>query len=273
MSSNYANSIVKRLLRAKTGYAGTLDPLATGVLPIAVGSATRLIPYLIQSSKTYLATLQWGEKRDTDDSTGVVTHTSPKTPTQEEVARALPLFLGDIMQHPPQFSALKIKGKRACDRVRRGEDVTLEPRTVHVDALTLVSHHESARLTTLRITCGKGTYIRSLARDLGCALKTFSHITALRRERVGLFSEINAIPLEKFRAMGHSAENCVVPPESALDDILVTLSVQNSLQKGQILENYTEQSACLARLVCAATGVLLGFAGEKDGQWRCVWKS
>ncbi|MDR2417040.1 MAG: tRNA pseudouridine(55) synthase TruB [Holosporales bacterium] len=273
MSSNHANSIVKHLLGAKTGHAGTLDPLATGVLPIAVGSATRLIPYLVQSAKTYLATLQWGEKRDTDDSTGLVTHTSLKTPTQEEIAHVLPSFLGNIIQYPPQFSALKIRGKRACDRIRRGEDVALAPRTVHINALTLVSHKENVRQTTLRVTCGKGTYIRSLARDLGYALQTFAHIIALRRERVGLFSETHAIPLEKFRAMGHSAESCVVQPESALDDILVTLSVQNCLQKGQILENYAEQGTHLVRLVCASTGSLLGLAGAKDGQWRCVWKS
>ncbi|MDR1910284.1 MAG: tRNA pseudouridine(55) synthase TruB [Holosporales bacterium] len=273
MSSNRANTIVKRSLGTKTGYAGTLDPLATGVLPIAVGSATRLIPYVVQHSKTYLATLQWGEERDTDDSTGVITQTSSKTPTQGELDRVLPSFLGDITQHPPIFSALKIRGKRACDRARRGENVTLSPRIVHIDALNIISHQESSRQTVLRITCGKGTYIRSLARDLGHSLQTFSHIIALRRERVGLFSESCAISLDKFQAMGHSAENCLVSPEKALNECLTSFPIEGRLQRGQILENCVEQGMRLARLICASTGNLLGLAGVKDGQWRCVWRS
>jgi tRNA pseudouridine55 synthase len=272
MSSNRANHFVKRLLGTKAGYAGTLDPLATGILPIAVGSATRLISCLVDASKAYLATIQWGEERDTDDCTGIVTQHSPNVLTQEEVLQAIPAFLGDITQSPPQFSALKIKGKRACDRVRRGEIVVLRPRLVHIEDISLVSHKEIPRQTTLRIVCGKGTYIRSLARDLGRMLRVFGHIVALRRERVGCFSDFCSIPLEKIRAMGHSAKNCVVPPESALDDILATFSVEGPFRKGQVLGSYTEQEMQLVRLVCASTGAFLGLARSDGGQLRCVWK-
>jgi tRNA pseudouridine55 synthase len=266
--------IVRRALsKAKVGYAGTLDPFATGVLPIAIGSATRLIPYLMETSKVYRATVQWGEERDTDDRTGAPTQVSSVTPTRAAILEILPRFTGLIAQVPPVFSAIKIRGKRACDRVRKGESVRLEPRRVLVECIELLTHEQETRQTTFQITCGTGVYIRSLARDFGRMLRSFGHVHALRRVRVGRFLVENAIPLEKMRSMVHSVAGYVLPSEEALREDLAAHPVQAPLQKGEALDVPLEKQGSLIRLIHEESGALLGLASPEGGKWCCVWRS
>ncbi|MEO1711096.1 MAG: tRNA pseudouridine(55) synthase TruB [Pseudomonadota bacterium] len=199
MTSTQAVNVVKRLFDArKAGHAGTLDPLATGVLPIALGEATKTVNYAVESDKGYLFTIRWGAETTTDDSEGDATKTSSARPSEAEVAAALPAFIGEISQVPPQFSAIKIDGQRAYDLARDGETVALQARSVFVDGLTIVET-PNADHTVIEASCGKGTYVRAIARDLGRALGCYGHVTALRRTRVGAFSEAEAVPLGDIR--------------------------------------------------------------------------
>lgn len=221
MTSSQAVGAVKRILRpTKIGHGGTLDPLATGILPLALGEATKLLQYVMDSSKSYRFTLRWGEGRDTDDTEGQVTASSPVRPSQEAILAALPAFLGDIQQTPPIYSAIKVDGKRSYALARAGEAVTLSPRTVHVDSLRLLAMPDPDH-AEFEMDCGKGTYVRAIARDLAEKLGTCAHITALRRTRTGKFDETHAISLDSLRDLVHSAalESLVLPLESALDDI------------------------------------------------------
>lgn len=220
MSSTQALGAVKRILHPqKAGHAGTLDPLATGVLPIALGEATKTIPYAQDREKTYSFTVRWGERRSTDDAEGEVIATSSVRPTAEQIEGILPRFTGEIEQVPPQFSAIKINGERAYDLARAGETVEIKSRIVFIESLDLVeSLPDEARFRTV---CGKGTYMRSLARDMAIALGTEGYISALRREAVGPFDAGNMISLDKLEKMADSAapEDAVLPVQTALDDI------------------------------------------------------
>lgn len=221
MSSSQAVAAVRRLLGAeKAGHGGTLDPLATGVLPIALGEATKTVAWAMAGRKTYRFTLRWGEARDTDDAEGRVTAESAVRPDAAAIEAALPRFTGIISQRPPVFSALKIEGERAYDLAREGEPVELAPRPVAIDALRLLSRPDRDH-AELEAVVGKGTYIRALARDLGEALATHAHITALRRLGVGRFGLERAISLDNLAALGHSAaaSGHLLPIETALDDI------------------------------------------------------
>jgi tRNA pseudouridine55 synthase len=195
MTSTEAVARIKRLYVAqKVGHAGTLDPLATGILPIALGEATKTVPAIQDGRKVYRFAIRWGAETDTDDAEGKVVATSDIRPTRDEVEAALPGFTGDIEQVPPAFSAVRIAGERAYDLARAGETVTLAPRRVTISALRLVEH--GADESRFEMECEKGTYVRALARDLARALSTRGHVADLRRTAVGPFAEAGAVTLE-----------------------------------------------------------------------------
>jgi tRNA pseudouridine55 synthase len=185
MTSTHAVAVLKRLFQAKrAGHAGTLDPLASGGLPIALGEATKTVPFVMDGRKRYRFTVAWGEERDTDDTEGRVTQTSELRPSADAVRALLPQFTGLIEQIPPQYSAIKVQGERAYDLARDGETVELKPRPVEIHELTLVEHGDNGQ-SVFEAECGKGTYVRALARDIGRILGCFGHICALRRTLVG----------------------------------------------------------------------------------------
>ena len=221
MTSTSAGNRVRRLLDAqKLGHAGTLDPMATGVLPLAFGEATKTIGLLAEDEKRYGFTARWGVTTTTDDAEGEVLETSEKRPTREEIEAALPAFRGTILQRPPRYSAIKVAGERAYDLAREGEDFELAPRPVEIDAFELVDCPDADH-ARFEVVCGKGSYMRALARDLGAALGCGGHVSALRRIAVGPFHESQAISLESLEALGHSAaaSGALLPIEAALDDI------------------------------------------------------
>ena len=221
MSSSQAVGAVRRLLdAAKAGHGGTLDPLATGVLPIALGEATKTVAWVMKGWKTYRFTLRWGEARDTDDAEGRVTGSSPARPSPAAIAAALPGFTGRLQQRPPAFSALKLAGERAYRLAREGEAVELAPRPVDVAELRLIGVLDPDH-AEFEAVVGKGTYIRALGRDLATALGTLAHITRLRRLAVGRFRAERAISLDNLAGLGHSAaaSGHLLPVETALDDI------------------------------------------------------
>ncbi len=214
-------SRVKRALNAaKVGHGGTLDPLATGILPIALGEATKTVNFAMDGAKTYRFEVTWGAGTDTDDSDGKVIATSPNRPTKAEIEAALPAFTGDIQQIPPDYSAIKVDGERAYDMARRGEALTLAARTVRVKRFVLESMTDSDH-AQFEVDCGKGTYIRALVRDLAKVLGTLGHISVLRRTRCGPFGQERAISLENLEALGHkaAASEHLLPVATVLDDI------------------------------------------------------
>ena len=243
MTSTHAVSVVKRLFKAKrAGHAGTLDPLASGALPIALGEATKTVPFVMDGRKLYRFTVRWGEERDTDDAEGRVIGCSDNRPSAEAVRSLLPSFTGRIEQVPPRYSAIKIEGERAYDLARDGETVELAARPVDIGRLELVDTPDPDHVV-LEAECGKGTYVRSLARDLGRALGCFGHVSALRRAAVGPFDEETMILLEQLEALCHRAASgeasladALMPVETALDDI-PALAVSGAdaarLQRGQ----------------------------------------
>jgi tRNA pseudouridine55 synthase len=225
MTSTQAVSRVKRLYQAnKAGHAGTLDPLATGVLPIALGEATKTVPYVMDGQKAYRFTVRFGAETDTDDAEGKIVETSDARPTRSEIEAALPAFTGRIMQTPPRYSALKIDGARAYDLARDEEAFELSPRAVQIDRLTLMDMPDADHCV-IEAECGKGTYVRAVARDLGRALGCGGHVAALRRTRVGIFTEDDSQSLEALESLaggedGHQALLGVLKPvETALGDL------------------------------------------------------
>lgn len=220
LTSTQALARVKRALRPqKIGHAGTLDPLATGILPLALGEATKTIPFAQDREKTYIFGIIWGVARDTDDAEGAITETSDIRPTAAQIRAALPQFIGAIIQTPPRFSAIKIDGQRAYDLARAGEDIEMKSRPAWIESLELTSY--SPDRADFTCVCGKGTYMRSLARDLALALGTVGHIVDLRRTAVGPFTLDNAISLDFFTDFDDSAplDNVLLPLETTLDDI------------------------------------------------------
>lgn len=200
MGSTEAVSKIKWLFNAeKAGHAGTLDPLASGMLPIALGEATKTVPYVMDGTKIYSFTVTWGEERSTDDLEGPVTETSDKRPAEADILALLPKYTGIIQQTPPQFSAIKIDGERAYDLARSGETVAIPSREVEIDRLELVEINEAGQ-AVFEVECGKGTYVRSLARDMGRDLECFGHIAELRRLEVAPFNEDDFITLQELEA-------------------------------------------------------------------------
>ncbi|MBO0710459.1 MAG: tRNA pseudouridine(55) synthase TruB [Acetobacteraceae bacterium] len=222
LTSTAVVNTVRRLCDAqKAGHGGTLDPLATGVLPVAFGKATKTVPYVMDGTKHYRFTLRFGEARDTDDADGEVVARSDRRPTDAEIAAVLPSFRGEIMQVPPAFSAVKVAGERAYDMAREGRAPTLEARPARVDRFALVERPD-AETAIFEVASGKGVYMRSLARDLAVACGALGHIAALRRLRVGPFTEGQAIPLDKI-AMARDTPpgfpDLLLPVATALADI------------------------------------------------------
>jgi len=197
-TSTQAVASVKRLFgAAKAGHAGTLDPLATGALPIALGEATKTVSFVQDGRKVYRFTVKWGEETDSDDAEGKVVATSAARPSADAIAAVLPEFTGEIMQRPPAFSALKIDGQRAYDLARSGETVELEDRPVSIHRLVLAETPDADR-GVFEAECGKGTYVRALARDIGRRLGCLGHVVALRRMVVGPFDERTMVPLARL---------------------------------------------------------------------------
>ena len=221
LTSTHAVSRVRRAFNAqKAGHAGTLDPLATGILPIALGEATKTVPFLVDADKVYRFTIAWGRTTATYDREGETTAQSDVRPTVADVEAVLPRFVGEISQVPPAYSAIKVDGERAYDLARAGETVELAARNVTIHSAR-VAEAPDADHVTLEIECGKGTYVRAIARDLADLLGACGHVSALRRTRVGGFTEENAVTLELLEDLGHKARQleALLPVKTALDDI------------------------------------------------------
>ena len=222
MTSTQALTIVKRALNPqKAGHAGTLDPLASGILPIAMGEDTKTVAYVQDSFKVYNFEVTWGEQRTTDDAEGPAIMTSDKRPERAEIEALLPAFIGEVEQIPPQFSAIKIDGNRAYDLARDGVTVEIKSRIVYIETLEIIEH--SPEKTLFRAYCGKGTYVRSIARDLGTRLGCYGYISRLERASVGPFTLENSISLDIFQNSDDkpSPEQVLLPLQTALDDIPV----------------------------------------------------
>jgi tRNA pseudouridine55 synthase len=225
MTSTQAVGAVRRIFNAqKAGHAGTLDPLATGILPIALGEATKTVPYAVDGEKVYRFAVRWGAETTTDDAEGAVVASSDARPTRAAIEAVLAEFTGEIMQTPPAFSAIKVDGARAYDLAREGETVALEPRPVTIDSLRIEAMPDAD--TTVFVTeCGRGTYVRAIARDLGRRLGCRGHVIELRRTRVAGFAEANAVTLDALRAAAEAADPAALmgllePTEAALDGII-----------------------------------------------------
>jgi tRNA pseudouridine55 synthase len=269
---------VKRLFDAqKAGHGGTLDPLATGLLPVAFGAATKTVPYVMDGTKTYRFTLRFGEARDTDDADGQVIATDAARPTDEQIRAALPAFRGDIMQVPPIYSAIKVAGERAYDLAREGQQVELAPRPARVDRFELVERPDPDT-AIFHVESGKGVYMRSLARDLAKACGTVGHIAALRRLRVGPFREEHGIPLDKLLVPGDTpppSPDLLLPVTTALADIpalAVSAAEATRLFQGQALSlvdlmgrvpDAADPNGGLVRAM--AGGRLIGLCRLEDG--------
>ncbi len=274
-------NLVKRAFQAqKAGHGGTLDPLATGVLPVAFGAATKTVPYVMDGTKSYRFTLRFGEARDTDDADGRVVATSDARPTDAAIRAALPAFIGDIMQVPPIFSAVKIAGERAYDLAREGQAVELAPRPARVDRFELAERPD-ADTAVFVVESGKGVYMRSLACDLARAVGTVGHIAALRRMRVGPFREQHAIPLDRIAGSGDippPSPDLLLPVETALADIpalALTQAEAARLSHGQAIPlvelmgrvpREANPDGGLARAM--AGGRLIGLCRLEDGLFK-----
>ncbi len=240
LTSTQALGKTRKLLEGKkAGHGGTLDPLATGILPLAFGEATKLIPYVIDGDKEYEFKVKWGEQTATDDREGKVIATSPKRPNEREIRGVLGRFVGQIQQVPPAFSAIKLDGERAYDIARAGDMPELGPRNVMAYSLELTNCID-ANHALFHVMCGKGFYVRALARDLALALGTYGHVSQLRRTRVGPFGLDRAISLEKLEDLAHkgAALTALLPIGAALDDIPglhLTDSEAQRLRTGQSL--------------------------------------
>ncbi|APH58193.1 tRNA pseudouridine(55) synthase [Granulibacter bethesdensis] len=239
-STDVVNRVKRGFDAQKAGHGGTLDPLATGLLPIAFGAATKTVPYVMDGTKLYHFTLKMGESRDTDDAEGAVTATSTVRPTDDVLRAALEGFRGTIMQIPPAYSAIKVAGERAYDMARDGRPPDLPPRPARVDRFELIERLDDD-LAVFEVQSGKGVYMRSLARDIARACGTVGHIVALRRLRVGPFTEATAISLDKALASGdtpHASPDLLLPVATALADIpalALTEQEATGLSHGQAL--------------------------------------
>ena len=233
LTSTQALGKVRWLLNAaKAGHGGTLDPLATGVLPLAFGEATKTVGYMMDATKRYRFTLKFGTQTTTDDLEGEVMATSDVRPTEAVLRAVLPRFTGTISQLPPRFSALKVDGQRAYGLAREGEEFELQPRAVRIDEINLISY-TNQELAVMEVTCGKGTYIRSLARDIAQALDSVGHVAELRRLQVGRFSEKDSISLDELSAKVQNtpADQLLLPIETALGDIPALAITEQEAQR------------------------------------------
>jgi len=236
-SAQIVGAVRRAIGAAKAGHAGTLDPRATGVLPIALGEATKTVPYVMDGAKTYRFTVRWGEATSTDDTEGEIIATHPDRPTADQIRTAIAGMTGEMEQVPPAYSAIHVGGRRAYSLARAGLSVDLAPRRIVIHRFALVERPDDDH-AIFEVDCGKGTYIRSLARDLAAAVGTFGHVSSLRRTAVGPFRETQAISLETLQSLGHSpaAFGHLLPVETVLDDIPaldLTDTEANRLRCGQ----------------------------------------
>ncbi len=267
MGSTEAVSRIRRLFNAqKAGHAGTLDPLASGILPIALGEATKTVPFMMEARKVYRFTINWGVSTDSVDREGEIIARSDVRPTPEQVGAALPDFVGEIDQVPPRFSALKVDGARAYDLARDGADFELQARrvTIHSAEVTAAPDPDHVELTILT---GKGVYVRSLARDLAQSLGAEGHVSELRRERVGPFSRENAVALDSLEEMVHrgAASEGLLPVATALDDIpeqAVTPEDAFSLRQGRPIVLLPRQVETLKSRLSGGSRTVSAFQGQ-----------
>ena len=267
-TSTHAVSRLKRLYNAKkAGHAGTLDPLASGILPIAFGEATKTVPFVQDGEKAYRFTVQWGAETDSDDADGTVVRTSEARPPVDLIVEMLPRFIGTIMQVPPAYSAIKIAGERAYDIARDGETPVLEPRPVTIHALDLV---ESDRdWAVFEAACGKGTYVRAIARDLGRLLGCFGHVITLRRTRVGPFFEADAVTLADLEADPELAARALLSVEAGLTSlpcVIVDRDGAARLRRGQPLILRGRDAPIGGIAYAACQGVPVAFGAVEQGE-------
>ncbi|WEK51117.1 MAG: tRNA pseudouridine(55) synthase TruB [Candidatus Kaistia colombiensis] len=277
MTSTQAVSVVKRLFGAqKAGHAGTLDPLATGCLPIALGEATKTVPFIMDGRKIYGFTVRWGEETRTDDAEGQPVATSDVRPTRAAIEAILPEFTGEIMQVPPAFSAIKIEGERAYDLAREGEDVVLEARPIQIHRLDLIDMPDE-HTAVFSAECGKGTYVRAIARDMARALGTRGHVVGLRRLLVGPFDEASMVKLDDLRAAQEEggAEGCdahLDPVEFALGELAeVRLSETDAvrLRNGQsVLLRGRDAPANGETVFATVAGTLIAIGEVERGEFH-----
>jgi len=275
MTSTHAVGTVKRLFAAKrAGHAGTLDPLASGLLPIALGEATKTVPFVMEGRKLYRFTVRWGEERDTDDAEGPVTGTSAQRPSPQAIRAVLPRFTGVIEQVPPRFSAVKVEGERAYDLARDGEMVELVPRAVAIHRLELLDTPDPDH-SVFAAECGKGAYVRALARDLGRALNCFGYVASLRRTAVGPFNESAAASLEALQRIDETRQiepSLLLPVEAglaALPTLRVSPSDAARLARGQPVLLRGRDAPRLAGWVSvSAQGALVALAEVEQGELR-----
>ncbi len=284
LTSAQATSKVRRILdAAKAGHGGTLDPMATGVLPIALGEATKTVSYVMNGKKRYRFTVSWGEERTTDDLEGKIITISCNRPTKQNILDVLPEFIGRIEQVPPDYSAIKLDGKRAYNLARAGKEILISKRAVVVDEFSLLGITDKDH-ATFEVVCGKGTYIRSLARDIARRLDTVGHVSQLRRIQCGPFSEIDSISLETLQTLVHSTPPSayLLDVEAALDDIpALTLNETQAdhLRHGRPVRvqdtggRYSLETGSLVEgeVLCAKSdGQAVALARLADGEIRAV---
>jgi tRNA pseudouridine55 synthase len=273
MTSTHAVSVAKRLYSAKrAGHAGTLDPLASGLLPIALGEATKTVPFVMDGRKIYQFTVRWGEERDTDDAEGRVDATSAARPSADDILALLPRFSGTIAQVPPRFSAIKIDGERAYDLARDGEVVELEARPVEIHRLSLIEIPDPDH-AVLSAECGKGTYVRALARDMGRVFGCFGHVSALRRTGVGPFREQDGVSLDRLEAADAATLAGLLQPVAAGVQGLPTFSVSRAdaarLARGQAVLLRGRDAPIVEGSVAIFTqGDLIALAEAAEGELR-----
>ena len=268
MTSTQAVSKMRWIYNAqKAGHAGTLDPLATGILPIALGEATKTVPFMMDADKTYRFSISWGRTTATYDREGETLDTSDVRPSREAIEAALPQFVGEISQVPPAFSAIKVDGERAYDLARAGQDVVLAARPVTIHAARIIDI-PSPDQVDLEIDCGKGVYVRGLVRDLALAVGACGHVSALRRTRVGPFTEDRAITLEMLEDLRHKPGclEALLPVETALDDIpelAVTAEDAFRLKQGRPIVLVPRQVEALASRLKSGTRTVSAHADGK----------
>jgi tRNA pseudouridine55 synthase len=275
MTSTQAVARVKRLMHAnKAGHAGTLDPLASGLLPIALGEATKTVSYIMDGRKVYRFAVRWGIQTSTDDTEGEVIATSDHRPSEADILAIVPEFTGAIMQTPPQFSAIKLQGERAYDLARAGETVALEARPIEVHRLLLIDIEDDG-VAVFDCECGKGTYVRALARDMGLRLGTHGHVVSLRRLLVGPFGENDMVPMEEIEDLAESEDltaprTTLLPVDTALADLPqvdVNRDMAARLRRGQsIILRGRDAPVSEPDVAVFASGELVAIAEAEQGE-------
>ncbi|UTW55102.1 tRNA pseudouridine(55) synthase TruB [Kordiimonas sp. SCSIO 12610] len=271
ISSAKVVAAIKHATKAqKVGHGGTLDPLASGILPIGLGEATKTMPYIVDATKSYEFTVKWGTETDSLDSEGAVIRENGDIPALNTIEDTLQQFVGTIQQTPPAYSAIKIDGKRAYALAREGKDVQLKPRPIEIQSLTIINNSIETNETTFKVQCGKGTYVRSLARDIAYKLGTYGYITVLRRTKVGPFTLDHAISLEKLNDLSHSARavEYVLPITTALDDIPAVAVTEKDAEDIKYGRSIHLATAKQGTIVLTVNDMPLAMAHSEDGQVR-----